>query len=69
MAVARSIDFIYIVIYSVQKKNLAVSEDGGLPRGGLTGFYCTVFLLISINKRKLLSITVRCYYELLIIKL
>jgi len=27
---------LYIVIYSVQKKNLAVSEGGGLA-----GFYCT----------------------------
>ena len=27
---------LYIVIYSVQKKNLAVSEGGGL-----VGFYCT----------------------------
>ena len=31
---------LYIVIYSVQKKNLAVSEGGGLAGGGLSGFYC-----------------------------
>ena len=31
---------LYIVIYSVQKKNLAVSEGGGLAGGGLAGFYC-----------------------------
>jgi len=30
----------FIVIYSVQKKNLAVSGVGGLPGGGLAGFYC-----------------------------
>ena len=40
MTVADSIDFIfYIVIYSVQMKRLAVSEDGGLSGGGLTGNY------------------------------
>jgi len=31
---------LYIVTYSVQKKNLAVSEGGGLAGGGLAGFYC-----------------------------
>jgi len=31
---------LYIVIYFVQKKNLAVSEGGGLAGGGLAGFYC-----------------------------
>ena len=34
-------DRLYIVIYSVQKKKLAVREGGGLSGGSLTGDYCT----------------------------
>ena len=48
-----SLDF--IVIYSVQKKSLAVSDGGSEPGGGLTGFYCiysslwTWFLSVIFN--------------------
>ena len=43
---ADSIDFIYnVVIYSVQKKKLAVSSEGG----GVTGDYYTLGLIKICN--------------------
>ena len=42
----------YRVIYSVQKKNLAVSEGGGLAGGGLEGFYCIAYKNTIINFNK-----------------
>ena len=50
MAVADSIGHrLYKVIFSVQKKKLAVSEGGGLSGGGLLGDYvhfCSYFLAL-----------------------
>ena len=41
----------HIVIYSVQKKKVALSEGGSLSGGGLMGDYCifsTLYLLYTI---------------------
>ena len=40
---------LYMVIYSVQKKNLAVNEGGGLAGGSLAGFYCNSVFVFYVK--------------------